>query len=167
MNALLETTAASSPAEPAPRPAPRRRRRSSIGHPRLTPYLFLAPTILLFLGFKLYPYLSALWTSLTSNIGGVITFVGVDNYVRLLQDPLFYTALWNTALILVVQVPIDKGLKVESRHFARLLTGPVSRNIIRTMFVNKGLAEKGARRPPGIARAARNSSSASQSSGGR
>lgn len=51
-----------------------------------------------------------------------------------------------------VQVPIDKGLKVESRHFARLLTDPVSRNIIRTMFVNKGLAEKGARRPRGIAR---------------
>jgi lactose/L-arabinose transport system permease protein len=112
VNALLETTAASSPVEPAPRSAPRRRRRSSIGHPRLAPYLFLAPTILLFLGFKLYPYLSAFWTSLTSNIGGVITFVGVDNYVRLLQDPLFYTALWNTALILVVQVPIMLTLAV-------------------------------------------------------
>lgn len=51
-----------------------------------------------------------------------------------------------------VQVPFDTGLKVESRHFARLLTDPVSRNIIRTMFVNKGLAEKGARRPQGVVR---------------
>lgn len=46
-----------------------------------------------------------------------------------------------------IQVPFDTGLKIESRHFARLLTDPVSRNIIRTTFVNKGLAEKGARRP--------------------
>ena len=49
-----------------------------------------------------------------------------------------------------VQAPFDKGLLVESRHFARLITNPVSRNIIRTTFVNKGLADKGVRRPVGI-----------------
>ena len=49
-----------------------------------------------------------------------------------------------------VQVPMDKGLLVEGRHFARLLTAPVARNIIRTMFINKSLAEKGARRPAGV-----------------
>jgi 3-hydroxyacyl-CoA dehydrogenase / enoyl-CoA hydratase / 3-hydroxybutyryl-CoA epimerase len=49
-----------------------------------------------------------------------------------------------------VQVPLDKGLLVESRHFAKLVTNPVSRNIIRTTFVSKGLAEKGARRPQDI-----------------
>lgn len=49
-----------------------------------------------------------------------------------------------------VQVPFDKGLLVESRHFAKLITDPVARNVIRTMFVNKGLAEKGARRPKGV-----------------
>ena len=42
-----------------------------------------------------------------------------------------------------IQVPLDKGLLVESRHFAKLLTDPTSRNIIRTTFVNKGLAERG------------------------
>lgn len=49
-----------------------------------------------------------------------------------------------------IQVPLVKGLDIESRHFARLLTSPISRNIIRTTFVNKGLAEKGARRPAGV-----------------
>ena len=49
-----------------------------------------------------------------------------------------------------VQVPFDKGLLVESRYFAKLITDPVSRNIIRTTFVNKGLAEKGARRPADV-----------------
>lgn len=49
-----------------------------------------------------------------------------------------------------VQCPIDGGLRIESRHFARLLTDPRARNIIRTTFVNKGLAEKGSRRPSGF-----------------
>jgi len=52
-----------------------------------------------------------------------------------------------TCLFEGVQVPMDKGLLVESRHFAKLITDPVSRNIIRTTFVTKGLAKKGARRP--------------------
>jgi 3-hydroxyacyl-CoA dehydrogenase/enoyl-CoA hydratase/3-hydroxybutyryl-CoA epimerase len=45
------------------------------------------------------------------------------------------------------QVPIDAGLVIESRYFGQLLAGPVARNLMRTMFVNKGLADKLARRP--------------------
>jgi 3-hydroxyacyl-CoA dehydrogenase/enoyl-CoA hydratase/3-hydroxybutyryl-CoA epimerase len=56
-----------------------------------------------------------------------------------------------TCLFEGVQSPLDRGLAIESRHFARLMTDPVARNIIRTTFVNKGLAEKGARRPQGVA----------------
>jgi 3-hydroxyacyl-CoA dehydrogenase/enoyl-CoA hydratase/3-hydroxybutyryl-CoA epimerase len=52
-----------------------------------------------------------------------------------------------------VQVPFDTALRIESRHFARLLADKTSRNIIRTTFVNKGLAEKGARRPAGFPKA--------------
>ena len=44
-------------------------------------------------------------------------------------------------------VPFDLALKVESKHFARLLTGPVSRNLMRTMFVHKGELDKLSRRP--------------------
>ena len=47
------------------------------------------------------------------------------------------------------QVPIDAGLRIESKYFGQLLAGPVSRNLMRTMFVNKGLADKLARRPAG------------------
>jgi 3-hydroxyacyl-CoA dehydrogenase/enoyl-CoA hydratase/3-hydroxybutyryl-CoA epimerase len=50
------------------------------------------------------------------------------------------------------QLPIDRALAVESKYFATLMTHPVARNIIRTTFVSKGAAEKGARRPPGPAR---------------
>lgn len=48
-----------------------------------------------------------------------------------------------------MQVSFDKGCLVESRYFAKLLLDPVSRNIIRTMFVNKGIADKGGARPAG------------------
>lgn len=51
-----------------------------------------------------------------------------------------------------VQLPFDKALSVESKYFARLLTDPVARNIIRTTFINKAAAEKGARRPVGVPR---------------
>jgi 3-hydroxyacyl-CoA dehydrogenase/enoyl-CoA hydratase/3-hydroxybutyryl-CoA epimerase len=58
-----------------------------------------------------------------------------------------------TAVFEGAQVPLEKGLLVESRHFARLVSNHVSRNIIRTSFVNKGAAEKGARRPAAVPRA--------------
>jgi 3-hydroxyacyl-CoA dehydrogenase / enoyl-CoA hydratase / 3-hydroxybutyryl-CoA epimerase len=45
------------------------------------------------------------------------------------------------------QVPMDVALRIESRYFAQLLLDPVSRNLIRTMFINKGLADKLVRRP--------------------
>lgn len=50
-------------------------------------------------------------------------------------------------------LPFDKALSVESKYFAQLLTSPVSRNIIRTTFLSKGAAERGAGRPVGIPKA--------------
>jgi 3-hydroxyacyl-CoA dehydrogenase/enoyl-CoA hydratase/3-hydroxybutyryl-CoA epimerase len=50
------------------------------------------------------------------------------------------------------QLPFDRGLAVESKYFGKLLSGPVARNLMRTLFVNKGLADALARRPAGIAK---------------
>src|SRR3546814_12235822 len=49
-----------------------------------------------------------------------------------------------------VQLPFDKALSIESKYFAKLLTDPVARNIIRTTFISKTAAERGARRPAGV-----------------
>ena len=46
-------------------------------------------------------------------------------------------------------LPMDAALAVESKYFGQLLAGPVARNLMRTMFVNKGLADKLSRRPAG------------------
>ncbi|MEU9856623.1 sugar ABC transporter permease [Streptomyces sp. NPDC047974] len=77
---------------------------------RLAPYLFVLPAIALFAVFKLYPIGWSFVLSLFKTVGGVDTFVGGENYSRLLQDPLFWTALKNTGIILLVQVPVMLAL---------------------------------------------------------
>ncbi len=50
--------------------------------------------------------------------------------------------------------PFDTGLRIESKYFARLVCGVVARNMMRTLFVNKGEADKLVRRPAGIEKSA-------------
>ncbi|MEP3422945.1 MAG: 3-hydroxyacyl-CoA dehydrogenase NAD-binding domain-containing protein [Erythrobacter sp.] len=47
-------------------------------------------------------------------------------------------------------VPMDTALAIEVKYFMSLVADPVAKNMIRTLFVNKGAAEKGAARPQGI-----------------
>ncbi|MEU0571365.1 sugar ABC transporter permease [Nonomuraea sp. NPDC005983] len=82
-----------------------RPRRSFVTR-RNIPYLLILPALLGFVVFKAYPILAALYISLTTGAGAARHFVGMDNYVRLVNDPLFWTSLWNTAQILIVQVPL-------------------------------------------------------------
>ncbi len=46
--------------------------------------------------------------------------------------------------------PIDTGLDIESQYFGQLVSGITARNMMRSLFVNKGAADKLARRPKGI-----------------
>ena len=47
-------------------------------------------------------------------------------------------------------VPIEAGLRIESRYFVSLLMDPVYRNLTRTLFINKGAADKLVARPAGV-----------------
>jgi 3-hydroxyacyl-CoA dehydrogenase/enoyl-CoA hydratase/3-hydroxybutyryl-CoA epimerase len=47
-------------------------------------------------------------------------------------------------------LPMPRALQIESKYFSRLVTSSVARNLMRTMFINKGLADKLARRPVGV-----------------
>ncbi|MFD6127460.1 carbohydrate ABC transporter permease, partial [Streptomyces hydrogenans] len=121
---------------------------------RVAPYLFVLPAILLFAGFKLYPIAWSFVLSLYKTIDGVDTFVGADNYSRLLNDPLFWTALKNTGIILVVQVPVmlalatglavafnSSFLKARSvfrlGFFMPMITGLVAYGIIFSVLLNE------------------------------
>jgi len=47
-------------------------------------------------------------------------------------------------------VPFDTAIRIESKYFMKLLGGPVAKNMIRTLFINKQAAEKGDARPDGV-----------------
>lgn len=47
-------------------------------------------------------------------------------------------------------VPMDTALGIEVKYFTTLLAGPTAKNMIRTLFINKGAAEKGAGRPESV-----------------
>ena len=47
------------------------------------------------------------------------------------------------------QVPMDTAIRIESKYFAKLVADPQAGNMIRSLFVSKQAAEKGARRPAG------------------
>jgi 3-hydroxyacyl-CoA dehydrogenase/enoyl-CoA hydratase/3-hydroxybutyryl-CoA epimerase len=49
-----------------------------------------------------------------------------------------------------LQQPFDRAQAFENKYFARLLTDPVSRNIIRTTFLNKGKNDALTMRPEGV-----------------
>ncbi len=68
--------------------------------PGIWPYIFLAPFLILFTIFLIYPIVSTLVLSLERKDGlGPGTFVGLQNYARLLADPRFAIAVRNTILI--------------------------------------------------------------------
>ena len=47
-------------------------------------------------------------------------------------------------------LPFDTALRVESKYFTKLLSGSQAKNMIRTLFINKQAAEKGAGRPKDV-----------------
>jgi 3-hydroxyacyl-CoA dehydrogenase / enoyl-CoA hydratase / 3-hydroxybutyryl-CoA epimerase len=44
-------------------------------------------------------------------------------------------------------LPFDRAIQVESKYFAKVAADPQAANMIRSLFVNKNAAERGARRP--------------------
>jgi multiple sugar transport system permease protein len=79
---------------------------------RLAPWLFLAPGMAMFLIYVLWPIVESIWISFHDWDGlGPMTWIGLDNYVELLDDDAFYTSLHNNVLWLVLYLlSIPAGL---------------------------------------------------------
>jgi len=70
-------------------------------------YLFLLPFLIFFVGFVLYPMFMCLWTSFfDATMGRKDIFIGLSNYKELSKDPVFWVALKNTLIIVIVSVPV-------------------------------------------------------------
>ncbi|GAA3747571.1 sugar ABC transporter permease [Plantactinospora mayteni] len=86
------------------RTRPRRRSRSLTAE-RLAPYVLVAPAVLIIVVLRLWPLLLGVNFSFTGDGDRNGTAVGLDNYLRLLDDPLFRQALRNVGL-LVLLLPV-------------------------------------------------------------
>ena len=81
--------------------------RRLVLHENIAAYLFLLPFLIFFVGFVLYPMFMCVYTSFfDANMGKEDVFIGFANYVELTNDPIFWKALANTMIIVLVSVPI-------------------------------------------------------------
>jgi ABC-type sugar transport system permease subunit len=92
---------------------------------------FLAPALLLYAFFTIYPVLRTFWNAFHAiKPQNVVEFVGLGNFTTLLTaDPVFWKAVTNTALFTVVATTVDVvgGLLLALCLFARAPLAPFLR----------------------------------------
>jgi len=76
---------------------------------RLWAYLYLAPMVLLFAVFTIYPLFASLGYTLYqwNGIGSPSNFVGLDNFAQVMKDALFWGAFAHTFIYTLVLVPVQ------------------------------------------------------------
>ena len=80
--------------------------RALVRRETFSAYLFLLPSLVFFVLFVVIPmFICVFYSLLNYSLGGINGFVGLDNYIRLFQDPVFHRGLINTIIIVVVAVP--------------------------------------------------------------
>ncbi|WP_303753703.1 carbohydrate ABC transporter permease [Enterococcus sp. S86.2] len=68
---------------------------------------FIAPAMICFVIFLLFPAIMAIYLSFTSYNGFTPSkFIGLDNYIRSFQDPIFLNSLKNVGIYVALFVPI-------------------------------------------------------------
>jgi len=132
-------TATSAPVHAGRKPASKRSGRPAVRNAAeaRAGLLLSAPFIILFLVFTAWPVVQSMYMSFTDMTRNdvqspfAVNFVAFDNYVRAVNDPTFRKAALNTAIFVVVGVPItilaglatavalDKGI-TKARGFFRM-----------------------------------------------
>lgn len=78
----------------------------------LSGYFFIAPAMVFFVTFVLYPMMKGIYMSLFKQKGRREIFVGFDNYLRLMNDKVFLKSMGNTMFIVAIAVPIVVALSL-------------------------------------------------------
>ncbi|MFE7331312.1 carbohydrate ABC transporter permease [Streptomyces sp. NPDC057565] len=74
----------------------------------LVGYVFILPYVLFFLVFRIAPTVMGTGLSLAKyRITGDVEFVGLHNFARLFQDPLFWNSLMVTVYYTVIAIPLS------------------------------------------------------------
>ncbi len=100
----------------APRSSVPRRRRRFNTEKAVTVSIFLIPGLILYTGLVVVPVFQAIRYSFFkwNGLGALDQFVGLENYIRALSDPMFQGAILHNLVILVlsivIQLPLALGL---------------------------------------------------------
>ena len=75
---------------------------------KYAPYLFLLPAAIVLVIFFFVPFFQTFLLSFLDYSNNIYNpqFVGLENYIKLFHNPIFYKVLWNTFIYLFVAVPI-------------------------------------------------------------
>ncbi len=95
------------------------------------PYVLLSPAVLATMVVVFYPMVQAIVTSLYNNIlwkPRAVRFIGLDNYIAIWHDPVFWSSLGRTAIWIGLTVPLQ------------LLLGLVTALLLNQTFRWRGLA---------------------------
>jgi multiple sugar transport system permease protein len=71
-------------------------------------WLFLAPAVVFFVGYQVWPIARVLWLSFTNFqflSDKPAQWIGFDNYAQALKDPLMWVSLWRAALFTMMFLP--------------------------------------------------------------
>lgn len=79
---------------------------------RIEPYMWLAPSLILFGIFTFYPFITTFIKSffILDTRGNYSQFVGLENYTKILGDETFLRAVKNTIFFVLMTVPVSKIL---------------------------------------------------------
>ncbi|MHA0855601.1 carbohydrate ABC transporter permease [Paenibacillus sp. CMAA1364] len=78
----------------------------------VTGYLFIMPQLLMFLIFIVYPIMEGMRLSLYKVQYQTETFVGLDNYITLFNDPVFFKSIYNTVIFVFFIVILTVGFSL-------------------------------------------------------
>lgn len=96
---------------------PKQRKRRSVGRSGYSAWLMLVPALGVYIGFVIFPMLMGLQYSFYDWNGvGVSTFIGLENYIEVLTNPVLLGSILNaiTLIIFFTLIPIGTGLMLAS-----------------------------------------------------
>ena len=112
--------------------------RDRITNGSLGGYVLLMPAVIVILLLTIWPLIFNLAISLTNFRGGAskeVNFVGLENYIKMISDPLFTGSIITTVSLVVIAVPLQL---IFAYLAARILTRThemVGTRILRTLFI--------------------------------
>jgi len=102
---------------------------------KINTWIMITPWIVVMFVFWLYPFLSALYISFNSynSLTGVHQFIGMANYIKILNDTKFWQVLLNTVIFTIGTVPVTTALAL---FFAVLINSKLTKfqNFYRSVF---------------------------------